>query len=305
MVKSRLLWGIDLGGTKIELVVLKDKQNLEIIWRDRIATEGHAGYEKILDNIGAVIHRASADIGAFPEDIGMGTPGIADITTGLIKNSNTVVLNGMPLRADLEAKYKLRFRLANDANCFALAEAKLGVVSTSAPEANLVFGVIMGTGVGGALVHNGTLIAGKHGIAGEWGHHYLKDTEEICYCGKSGCTEQFISGPALERYYQFISGEGLTLKEVVQRYRKGMDIFAIQTMDRLFNLFAKGISNVINILDPDVIVLGGGLGNIDELFSIGVPLIRKHIFNDQVDTLFLKPKLGDSAGVFGAALLVK
>jgi predicted NBD/HSP70 family sugar kinase len=233
----------------------------------------------------------------------MGTPGIESPENGLMKNCNTVVLNGKPLKTDLESRYDIDFQLANDANCFALAEARLGVVAKTHPEAELVFGVIMGTGVGGAIVHKGSLINGKHGIAGEWGHHYLMDKEEACYCGKKGCTEQFIAGPALERFYQSISGKNKSLKEVVELYRMGKDQYATQTMERLFYLFAKGISNVINILDPDVVVLGGGLGNINELYTHGIPLIQNHIFNDQVETVFLKPKLGDSAGVFGAALL--
>jgi predicted NBD/HSP70 family sugar kinase len=305
MDKPSLLWGIDLGGTKIELAVLKDNSDYDVLWRNRVMTEGHLGYEKILENIGTIIHQAASDLGIYPGKIGMGTPGIENPENGLMKNCNTVVLNGKPLHRDLEEIFSIDFSLANDANCFALAEAQIGAVKTSQSQANLVFGVIMGTGVGGAIVHNGALISGKHGIAGEWGHHYLMETEEQCYCGRNGCTEQFISGPALERYYQAISGEKLSLKEVVQRYRNGSDKYAVETMNRLFNLFARGISNVINILDPDVIVLGGGLGNIDELYVHGVSLIKEHIFNDRMDTIFLKPKLGDSAGVFGAALLNK
>lgn len=304
MGNSEVLWGIDLGGTKIELAVLKDSFSREVIWRNRIPTEAHAGYGRIIENIGRIIDEASTELGIRPVQIGMGTPGIEDPQSGLMKNCNTVVLNGMPLHTDLEAKYSIGFTLANDANCFALAEANIGAVSTEIPRAKMVFGVIMGTGVGGGIVYNGKLIQGKHGIAGEWGHHYLMDGEAPCYCGKKGCTEQFISGPATEKYYNSLGGEKLLLKEIVQRYRTGEDRFAILTMERLFDLFARGISNVINILDPDVIVLGGGLANIEELHTMGVPKVREHIFNDQLNTVFLKPKLGDSAGVFGAALLI-
>jgi len=234
----------------------------------------------------------------------MGTPGAPDPITHTHKNSNTTSLNGRPFKQDLEAALGLSFELANDANCFAVAEAKLGAVRDVMPDAQVVFGIIMGTGVGGGIVVNGKVLNGRQGIAGEWGHSFLDDSGGMCYCGHKGCVETLISGPALERYYLRLSGQNLPLREIAERYPAGNDPAAIQTMQRLFYFFGKGVGNLINILDPDVLVLGGGVGNIDLLYTEGIAAVKQHIFNPRLDTIFLKPKLGDSAGVFGAALLV-
>ena len=193
--------------------------------------------------------------------------------------------------------------MANDANCFALAEAVMGVVPEKMPNARLVFGVIMGTGVGGGLVIDGKVWNGSHGIGGEWGHNFLDKSGGQCYCGKVGCTERIIAGSGLERFYFQQTAKKKSLKEIVSLHRAGTDGAATQTINRLTTMFAKAISVVLNILDPDVVVLGGGVNNIDEIMAEGVPKIQEFIFNDSVDTVFLKPKLGDSAGVFGAALL--
>lgn len=303
MNTKELLWGVDLGGTKIELVVLQTGLALNPIWRSRIPTEANLGYDHILNQIEEIIAIASKELGITPDQIGMGTPGVAVPSTGLMKNCNTLVLNGKPLQKDIESLTGIPFKIANDANCFALAEAKFGAVQDQMPNAEIVFGVIMGTGVGGGLVIHGNVINGLHGISGEWGHHYLVPDGHACYCGRKGCTEQYISGPATEAYYKELSGKSLKMELIVERAKNGDDIYAVKTIDRLCLLFARAISNVINILDPDAIILGGGLGNIDALYEKGVDQIKQHIFNDRVDTLFLKPKLGDSAGVFGAALL--
>ena len=299
---DRSLWGIDLGGTKIEGVILKSSTQPEVITRLRIPTERDKGYDHILNNICHLLDLLAKESGLQPESIGMGTPGIIDPESGIMKNSNTVVLNGKKFKDDLTAKIRLPLFISNDANCMALAEARMGVVQDELPDAQVVFGVIMGTGVGGGVVFDGNIWPGKMGIGGEWGHNFLDSSGGDCYCGKSGCVENVISGTALQSYYQSIGGDTISLKEIHARYLEGEEL-ALKCMQRLFHFFGVAISNVINILDPDVIVLGGGVGNIPELYSLGVQEVQAHVFNDHLTTTFLKPKLGDSAGVFGAAYL--
>lgn len=294
-------WGIDLGGTKIEGVILDDKG--KVVDRRRIATERKGGYAHIVSRIALLVDEMKEATGLVPEHIGIGTPGTIDPPTGLMKNSNTVVLNGEPLGKDLEKAIGVPLTLANDANCFAVAETLLGCVPEQHLDAKVVFGVILGTGTGGGLVVNGKIIGGAQGIGGEWGHMFLDNSAGYCYCGRVGCAEQILSGPALERYYANLSGTYRTMREIMPRYRAASDPAAQKTLERWFHFFAKGISTIINVIDPDVIVLGGGLGNIDELYTESVPQVVNHLFNPRMDTVFLKPKLGDSAGVFGAALL--
>jgi len=213
-------------------------------------------------------------------------------------------MNGQPMKSDLERILGLEIAIANDANCFALAEARMGVVKERFPKANVVYGVIMGTGVGGGIVVDGKVLNGLQGIAGEWGHNFLDESGGPCYCGKHGCVEKVISGPDLERYYFTQSGTKRKLKEIYELYKAGTDKVATQTMERLMHFFGLAISTIINILDPDVIVIGGGVGNIDELYTDGIESVKKFVFNHRLDTPIVKPSLGDSAGVFGAAYLV-
>lgn len=297
------LWGIDLGGTKIEGVVLSQQDLSHPICRIRVPTEAAKGYSHILQQISLLIGLMRKETGKVPDIIGIGTPGTIDPFTGKMKNSNTVCLNGQPLKDDIEVLLKCPVMMANDANCFALAEATMGVATREVPHAEVVFGVIMGTGVGGGLVVNKKIIGGIHGIAGEWGHNFLDESGGPCYCGKTGCVETVISGPALQRYYTNLSGEAITLPQIIQKYEQSADPNTTLVIDRLLKYFGKALSVVINILDPDVIVLGGGLGNIQMLHTQGVTEVKNHIFNPRLDTKFLKPALGDSAGVFGAALL--
>jgi len=299
-----MLWGIDLGGTKIEGVVLKSVENPEVLTRMRIPTEQQYGYEHILNQINKLIGKMSKAVGAKADKIGIGTPGTLDPKTKTLKNSNTTCYNGQPFKADLEQLIKTPIAIANDANCFALAEAKMGVVKTHHINAEVVFGVIMGTGVGGGLVVNGKIVGGMHGIGGEWGHNFLDESGGKCYCGKVGCVETVISGPFTERYYKSLSGSEKSLKEIVNLHASGIDENATKTINRLTHFFGKAISVVIDIVDPDVVVIGGGVGNVDYLYTDGVQSAREHVFNDYLETRFLKPELGDSAGVFGAAMLV-
>lgn len=297
------LWGIDLGGTKIEGVVLEDRDSPNILKRLRVPTEREKGYEHIISQITKIIEVLSVEVGIRPQKIGIGHPGTLEPSSQLIKNSNTVVLNGMPLKDDIEKALNIPIVLANDANCFAIAETKMGAVKQSVPHAEVVFGVIMGTGVGGGLVINGKVRNGKQGIAGEWGHNFLDESGGKCYCGLTGCNETIFSGIALEKYYESITGKPTLLKEIVTLHLAGNDEVATMTVNRLLQFFGKAMSSVINVLDPDAIVLGGGVGNIDLLYTEGLKEVEKNIFNHQLETPFLKPKLGDSAGVFGAAFL--
>jgi predicted NBD/HSP70 family sugar kinase len=299
-----LLWGIDLGGTKIEGAVLASIDSANVISRLRLPTESSKGYEHILNQIHQVVEKLKSETGQSPAAIGIGTPGTLDPLSQTLKNSNTTCLNGKYLKKDLEEKLGVPVKMANDANCFALAEAKMGAVPKVLPNAEVVFGVIMGTGVGGGLVVHGKVINGRQGIGGEWGHNFLDESGGPCYCGKTGCVEQVLSGPALQRFYESVSGKGLIMPEILERYRQGNDPYATETIVRLIQFFGLAMSVVINIVDPDVIVLGGGLGNIDLLYTEGVEEVKKHVFNNRLDTIFLKPELGDSAGVFGAAMLL-
>ena len=297
------VWGVDMGGTKIEGAILKDAQNPEVLYRLRVPTESEQGYEHILDQIDLCITRLKENSGMQPESIGFGTPGVLDPKLQTMKNCNTVVLNGKPLKKDIEERLQRPVKLANDANCFAIAETKLGVVKDHFADPEVVFGVIMGTGVGGGIVAHGQLITGLQGIGGEWGHTYLDDSGGDCYCGNVGCVEKILSGTAFQKYYESRSGTFRKGQEIVARHKAGTDAVATETVERLLHFFGKGIANVINVLDPVAIVLGGGMGNIDLLYTDGVEMVKKFVFNNRLDTTFLKPKLGDSAGVFGAALL--
>jgi predicted NBD/HSP70 family sugar kinase len=233
--------------------------------------------------------------------IGVATPGAIEPATGTLKNSNTVCLNGRPLATDLSSALGVDVRLANDANCFALAEATLG----AARNRGVVIGLILGTGVGSGIVVHGRVLQGLHGIAGEWGHNPMRGETTPCYCGRSGCVETVISGPALERFYRARTADRVTLPEIVARAATG-DAYAVETLGRLADKFGEAIAAVINIIDPDAIVIGGGVGNIDCLYDdVTRDAIRRHLFNPELRTELLRPTLGDSAGVFGAALLAR
>jgi predicted NBD/HSP70 family sugar kinase len=295
------IYGLDLGGTKIEGVVLASKTDPSVLARLRLPTESEGGYQHMIEQIAKLIGLLEKETGIKAAKIGIGTPGTHDPIVQLHKNSNTTCINGMPFKQDLSARLGIPVNLANDANCFAVAEANLGAVREVLPNAEMVFGVIMGTGVGGGIVYKGQVWNGRQGIAGEWGHNFLSRTGGKCYCGKMGCIETVFSGPALERYYKSLTGNHLPLKTIFQNLET--DAAARATKKRLITYFGKAIATIINSLDPDAIVLGGGVGNIAALYTEGVAEAKKHVFNARLDTVFLKPKLGDSAGVFGAALL--
>ena len=298
------LWGVDLGGTKIECAVLDRQDPTRVILRKRIDTEASNGYSHILHQVKRLVDLVALELGEQPVQVGFATPGVLDPRTQTMKNCNTVCMNGQAMASDLASILGCEVSLANDANCFALAETHLGAVLDVHPGAEIVFGVIMGTGVGGGLVAHGKVVKGVHGIGGEWGHNILEEGGDPCYCGKSGCVEHVISGPALELYYLRQSGQSLRMPQIMEAYFAGNDAVATATVERLLENFGRAISTLINVLDPDVIVIGGGVGNIDLLYTEGYERIKKFIFNSgEVNTPIVKPKLGDSAGVFGAAML--
>lgn len=301
--QQKPLWGIDMGGTKIEGIILKSADEPEVIFRDRVPTEADQGYEHILSQTKKLVEMMRQQSGLKTTTIGIGTPGTLDPKLGTMKNCNSVVMNGKPMKADLEKLLDVKLIMANDANCFALAETRMGVVKESYPNARVVFGVILGTGVGGGLVVDGRSINGLQGIGGEWGHNFLHESGGPCYCGKSGCVEKVISGPALEAYYFNETGNKKALKDIVALNDAKVDPTAQRAMLRLIEYFGLALSVVINIIDPDVIVIGGGVGNIDQLYDRGIDSLKKYVFNNRLDTPVVRPSLGDSAGVFGAAFL--
>lgn len=285
--------GIDLGGTKTEGILLDEK--LEVIERKRLPTNQQEGYSSIVNLIKNLVD----DLKQKTDDsisIGVCTPGALSKQSGVIKNSNTQCLIGKDIKNDLENVLKQKVSIENDANCFTLAESKLG----SAKNFDMVFGVIMGTGVGGGIVIKQQIHNGRTNIAGEWGHHCIKPEGNSCYCGKSGCVETYLSGPALEKRWNDLSGKRQTISEILQNSDESM--FTTWKNELLEN-FALALGNVIDILDPDAIVLGGGLSNIPFLYDEGQSYVHQQVFTDQIDTPILKNKLGDSAGVFGACMI--
>ena len=288
--------GIDLGGTKIEGAVLDGQ--LRIVARKRVPTERERGYEHILDRVAGLVRELLPRVPGCVE-IGIGTPGALSGRNATLKNSNTTCLNGRPVLADLEARLGLRVRLENDANCFALAEARAG----SGRGHDVVFGVILGTGVGGGIVLRGEVWPGPQHIAGEWGHHVIDPAGPACYCGQRGCVETLLSGPALEAAYRAQGGDAdARATDVAPRAVAG-DAVAARVLGDYLRHFGRALANVIAILDPSVVVLGGGLSNIDVLYDRGRAEVARQIFNDELTTPIVKHQLGDSAGVVGAALL--
>ena len=289
--------GIDLGGTKIEVAVL-DSQD-KILYRERLFTEAHLGSEHIFDQIHALYSKAVMSIQNKSHTLGLGTPGSISKKTHLLKNSNTLCLNDLPMQALLEDKLVHDIVIENDANCFALAEAIMGA-GIGYPS---VFGVIMGTGCGGGIVFDGKIRQGPQNIAGEWGHMVIDPQGLPCYCGASGCVESFISGGGLEKRIKNTTGNSIS----------AMDFFRIPLKDEslkkikqdFYARFGQALANLINILDPDIVVLGGGLSNEESLYKEGIEEVYKRIFNDMPTTPIVKNILGDSAGVIGAALIGK
>jgi len=300
--------GIDLGGTKIEIVALagggggkREAGGEPELLRRRIpAPQGD--YAATLAAIVALVDAAEAELGARGT-LGIGIPGSISPATGLVRGANSTWINGKPLQADLAALLARPVRVANDANCFALSEATDG----AAAGATAVFGVILGTGVGGGLVIGGRIVTGANGIAGEWGHVPLPGRGDgpprACWCGRIDCIETFLAGPALEREYRAATGAPAAAAEIAVRAESGGDAGASAAMARYAERLARALAMIINIADPEIVVLGGGLSNIAALFRDVPRLWRRHVFADSVATLLVPPRHGDSSGVRGAARL--
>ena len=284
--------GIDLGGTKTEGVLIDEE--FQIIERKRVPTNQTNGYESILNTIKDLVNDLKKN--NEKTSIGICTPGALSKESGFIKNSNTQCLIGKDLKNDLEKILNQELLIENDANCFALAEARLG----AAKNHDTVFGVIMGTGVGGGLVIDGKIHTGRTNIAGEWGHHCIKPDGNECYCGRKGCVETYISGPALEKKWNELTNQNTSVSDIVKNPQE--DAYKTWKNEFLEN-FGLSLANVIDILDPDAIVLGGGLSNIPFLYDEGKNLVYENVFSDTIDTPILQNQLGDSAGVFGACLI--
>lgn len=292
--------GIDLGGTKIEGIALTETG--DALFRHRIATP-QGDYAETLKNITDLIVQIEADIGE-QGSIGICTPGSLSPVTGLLRNSNSVCMNGKPVLDDLQNLLQRKIRIANDANCFALSEATDGV----AKDATVVFGVIIGTGTGAGIVIDKKLLPGCNAIAGEWGHNPLPWSEDYelpgpeCYCGKHGCIETWLSGPGIMRDHELHNNIFLDAETLDNKARFG-DEESNETLQRYEHRMARSLAHIINILDPEVIVLGGGMGNIKRLYKNVPKIWRDYIFSDVVNTRLLPPAHGDSSGVRGAAWL--
>ena len=291
--------GIDLGGTKIEAVAL-DERGGEL-FRRRISTP-RGDYDGTLRAIAEII--GDTERASGPGTVGIGMPGAISPATGLVKNANSTWLNGRALREDLVRLLGRDVRLANDANCFVQSEA----VDGAGAGAEIVFGVILGTGVGGGIAVRGRAIEGANAIAGEWGHNALPWPEEdewpgpACYCGRTGCIETFLSGPALSREHERATGECLQPSAIADRAETG-DRAALATLERYESRLARALASIINVVDPDVIVLGGGVSNVRRLYERTPQLWGAFVFSDHVATRLVPAKHGDSSGVRGAAWL--
>jgi fructokinase len=293
--------GIDLGGSKIEIIALDDRG--ETMLRRRMPTP-QGDYAATVDAIADLVEAAEDEL-ECDCSVGVGIPGAESLATGLIKNANSTWLIDQPLRADLEDMLDREVRLANDANCFALSEASDG----AAAGAGIVFGVILGTGVGGGVVIDGKVLLGVNAIAGEWGHCYLPPALESeigqdppCYCGRRGCVETYLSGPGLVADHQRVAGQALTVETLAELATAG-DSACEATLQRYEARLAFALSQIINVLDPDVIVLGGGLSNLERLYRKVPALWGEHVFSDEVRTRLVRNRHGDSSGVRGAAWL--
>lgn len=295
--------GIDLGGTKIEVVAL-DSDGQERL-RRRVPTP-HADYEATLHAIAGLVTDVERRLSVVPgaASVGIGTPGSLSRATGLLRGSNSVCLNGRPFKIDLEALLGRTIRMSNDANCFALSEAIDGAGAGNA----VVFGVILGTGVGAGIVVNGQVLDGRNAIAGEWGHNPLPwphDDErpgQPCYCGRRGCIETWVSGPAFERDHATVTGHDVPTARIVADAAAG-DAASVASLQRYEERLARALAHVINILDPDVIVLGGGMSNTERLYETVPSLWGPWVFSERVDTKLSRNVHGDSSGVRGAARL--
>ncbi|WP_263373016.1 fructokinase [Granulicella aggregans] len=292
--------GIDLGGTKIEALAL-DREGKELL-RYRVDTPRN-DYPGTITAIAGLVRRLESETGSTGT-VGAGIPGSVSRRTGLVKNANSTWLNGMPLAEDLSAELAREVRVANDANCLAVSEATDGAAAGH----HVVFGVILGTGCGGGVAIDGSVHAGPNGVGGEWGHNPLpwptpdESPGPACYCGKLGCMEMWISGTGVARDFLDVTGKSLTTRQIVGLSETG-DAQALEALDRFEDRLARGLATVINVLDPDILVFGGGLSLLRRIYINLPALLPKYVFGRETDTILVPAKFGDSSGVRGAAWL--
>ena len=299
MAQNKYKIGIDLGGTKTEVILL-NPDNIEI-FRKRIKTPSSSGYEAIVRSLSELITITADEIpSGYEYSTGIGIPGSINPDTGLVQNANTTCLIGNPLKKDIESVLKRKIEIENDANCFTLAESVAG----AAQGYGFVFGVIMGTGCGGGICIDGAVRKGSHSIAGEWGHFSIDPDGADCYCGNRGCIETKISGGGVEAAYFKKYGREMTMKDIIEGYRKN-EPSCISAFESFIDEYGRCLGGLISILDPDAVIIGGGLSNIPELYTTGYERIKKYAFHADIKTPVLQNKLGDSAGVFGAAWIGK
>lgn len=289
--------GIDVGGTKIEGIVMDSAGHT--VARLRRDTPAAEGYQAVVEAIASIVEGLEAEVKTSCT-VGLGTPGALSLETGLMKNCNAVCINGKPLMVDLETRLRRQVRLANDANCFTLSEAMDGAAAGKP----VVFGVILGTGVGAGITFAGKVHNGPNSIAGEWGHNVLDAAGPPCYCGKAGCVETLLAGPSLLADYRRHGGELATdTTALVALASSGSDPQAQAAMDRYLDRFGRAMAAVINVLDPDAIVLGGGMSHVERLYVDGPAAVRRHIFSDGMLTPILRNQFGAASGVRGACML--
>ncbi len=293
-------FGIDLGGTKIEIVALAE--NGDVLTRNRVATPA-GDYQATVDALVNLVEQTESDLGQ-QGTVGIGIPGALSLATGFVKNANSTALNGKPLKQELEQRLAREIRMTNDANCFALSEAIDGAGAGCAT----VFGVILGTGVGGGMVVNGEVLSGVNAIAGEWGHNPLPSPADDerpgpgCYCDRPNCIESWLSGPSFARSYQRAGGKEMLPVDIMELVRGG-DAVAVACFDAYIDRLGRALGSLINIFDPQAIVLGGGMSNVTEIYERVPKIWEPYIFSDRIDTRLLPNKHGDSSGVRGAAWL--
>lgn len=289
--------GIDLGGTKTEIILTTDDP-FEVLHRKRVPTSQEKGYHFIIEQLANLIIEFR-DLASDKTVVGMGIPGSINVKTGLVRNSNTQCLIGKRLKVDLEKKVNQAVWVENDANCFALSEARAGAGKGH----KVVLGVIMGTGMGGGIVYNGELWSGLQGIAAEWGHTTIDIHGPLCWCGQRGCLEMYLSGTGISRMYKEKTGSVKSAEEIFSLFERQTDSNATEVIEEFLYYFGRGMANLINTIDPNLIVIGGGVSNLAILYDKGIEQTKNQLFNTELDTPIVKNCLGDSSGIFGAAIL--
>ncbi len=288
--------GIDLGGTKIEGIILDDANEEYFRYREKI--DQNSDYSAILHHIQFIYNCLAKEINNAPHSLGIGTPGSISPKKELLRFCNIVAMNGQPLLKDLQISLQRKLTIENDANCFILAEQQLGAAKGNSS----AFGIIIGTGCGGGYVVNDKLVSGANKIAGEWGHSVININGTKCYCGRKGCIEQYLGGRSLQRAYEDLSGINIGAEKIIELYRQKQE-HAIIAIDQYLDYFGIALANLVTTIDPDIIVVGGGLSNIAEIYTDGLNRVKAQFSDDEIKPKIIKNTLGDSSGVIGAALL--